>query len=146
MAENPGQYRSQGPWQERYWSKVDKGGPDDCWPWHGTIDGSGYGMMGFGTFKAPVTERAHRLAYFLEHGPVRPKMVIDHLCRNRACVNPGHMEVVTRGENVRRGFPYREPKPFCKYGHPREPGRRACRECHRIRTLAAYHRNRAATR
>jgi hypothetical protein len=95
-------YHQIGPWQERFWARVDRRGDDECWPWIGSIDEFGYGRMDFRRHMK-VTERAHRLAYFLAYGPVRPGFVIDHLCRNRGCVNPSHLEVVTRGENMRRG-------------------------------------------
>ncbi len=78
-------------------SRLDASG---CWSWTGNVNEHGYGRMNLGG--AP--ERAHRVAYRLFVGLIPEGMTIDHLCRNRACVNPQHMEVVTRGENVRRGF------------------------------------------
>lgn len=50
-----------------------------------------------------IWPQAHRVRYEAAHGPVDPELVIDHLCRNRACCNPAHMEAVTRAENLRRG-------------------------------------------
>jgi hypothetical protein len=70
-----------------------------CWSWKGNIDTSGYGRIRFrgqGIF-------AHRLFWVASRGPIPPGLVIDHLCRNKACVNPTHLECVSRGENSRRG-------------------------------------------
>src|SRR6185369_13442505 len=82
--------------QERFWSKVDASG--DCWIWRGTDDGKGYGVMHLGR----TTTTAHRFAYTLLVGPIPPGLQIDHLCRNRACVNPDHMEPVTQRVNSLR--------------------------------------------
>lgn len=85
----------------RFWAKVDQsGGPDACWPWLAYVDHHGYGK--FGTTSRKITG-AHRIAYEFLVGPIPEGLVIDHLCRVRHCVNPSHMEPVTRGENVRRG-------------------------------------------
>jgi hypothetical protein len=92
------------------------------------------------------TLQAHRIVYEAQVGPIPDDMTIDHLCFNRACVNVEHMEVVTRGENTRRGI-VRRPKPeSCPQGHPYSEtntyinkGSRFCRECGRQRTLRWYH-------
>ncbi|MEU5322933.1 HNH endonuclease signature motif containing protein [Streptomyces sp. NPDC021056] len=64
---------------------------------------------------------AHRYAWELLREPIPAGLVIDHLCRNRRCVNPGHLEVVTLAENTRRGFgisTFNALKTHCPQGHP----------------------------
>lgn len=88
---------------------------------------------------------AHRAAYVSVHGPIGHGLVVDHLCRNRACVNVEHLEVVTESVNIRRGIApaaFRALQTHCKHGHEfnkentawqaRRPGAkptRACRAC-----------------
>lgn len=122
---------------DRFWMNVQKGADSECWPWLAGKDNNGYGVYGIGY---PHKDRAHRIAYQLLVGPIPAGLVIDHLCRHRDCANPAHMEVVTRGENVRRGV--RPPKLICKNGHPRQPGQN-CPECHRIANLNWWHRRQA---
>lgn len=83
---------------ERFTSLVDAR-PGVCWRWRGSIQANGYGR-----FRANgKTTYAHRAAYALFVGPIPDGLGLDHLCRNRWCVNPEHLEPVTQRENIRRG-------------------------------------------
>jgi len=83
---------------DRFWAKVAmvEGG---CWTWTASAQPGGYGQ--FNVSGRP--ERAHRLAYVALVGPIPEGLVLDHLCRNPACVNPEHIEAVTVLENTMRG-------------------------------------------
>lgn len=118
----------------RFWQRVDL--DQGCWNWTGTRDQKGYGRARFGG----KTTGAHRVAYELLVGPIPEELTIDHLCLNKSCVRPDHLEPVTRGENVRR---WAETVTECPLGHPytddntyRNPvtGKRACRACERLRS------------
>lgn len=74
-----------------------------CFEWRGTKTAEGYGAVYYMEGGRQFGRLAHRIMYEAEIGPIPPGLTIDHLCRNRGCVNPQHMEPVTRGENVRRG-------------------------------------------
>lgn len=91
---------------ERFLSKVDKRA-DGCWHWTAALMPNGYGYFRVSTPRRRMVY-AHRAAYELLVGPIPDGMVIDHLCRNKSCVNPEHLEVVTQGENVRRGWELRK--------------------------------------
>lgn len=74
--------------------------PEDCWTWIGAINKkTGYGKKQY----CGRTELAHRWMYEQLFGMISPNLVIDHICRNRLCVNPRHLECVSVAENVRRG-------------------------------------------
>jgi len=81
--------------QERFEAKVTPEPNSGCWLWTGALSRQGYGTLG--------KRYAHRIAWEIEHGPIPPGKVIDHLCRNRACSNTRHMEVVTHRVNILRG-------------------------------------------
>jgi hypothetical protein len=132
----------------RFMSKIEIGAGQSCWEWLACTSG-GYGSFNIG-YRHHL---AHRVAYELFRGPIPPGMTIDHLCRNRACANPEHFEVVTRGENARRGVSANAAKTHCKHGHAltpenvyRQPTRngRYCRTCRTIRRREVYVRQRVA--
>ncbi len=70
---------------------------DTCWLWLGFCEPKGYGKL-----KAWGEQLAHRLSYRLHVGPIPEGLTLDHLCCNKRCVNPDHLEPVTSGENTRR--------------------------------------------
>jgi hypothetical protein len=107
-----------------FWSKVEPTG--FCWNWTNAPNHNGYGQYG------SQGMRPHRIAYELLVGPIPDGLTLDHLCRNKLCVNPDHVEPVTRGENARRGNLGRRTS-LCKRGHPktitRKGGYLTCRVC-----------------
>ena len=101
-----------------------------CWEWVGTKTSDGYGSWRHNG-KSDV---AHRVMYERHRGRIEPGLQIDHLCRNRACCNPDHLEVVSQTENIRRGVSpsaQEARRTHCRYGHPliQYTGQRRCREC-----------------
>ena len=98
----------------RFWSKVALK-QFGCYEWLAGKSDGGYGQFSHGR-----TLFAHRFAYEDIKGPIPHGLTIDHLCRNRGCVNPDHLEPVTRGENVLRGeghAPTNAKKTHCQKGH-----------------------------
>jgi len=90
---------------ERFDSKIEK--TDGCWIWRGSITRYGYGQFAVTAHK---TARAHRFAYELWVGSIPSGLVLDHLCRNRACVHPDHLEPVTHRENLAHAVRSRRPR------------------------------------
>lgn len=129
-------------WIPRFWAKVDKR-PDGCWMWTASVKEHGYGAFGI---RAGLIRNAHAIAYELMKGPVPKGLELDHLCRNRACVNPDHLEAVTHVVNVRRGDAIASnhrralARTQCAKGHPyiesnlyvNPQGRRKCRTCRKL--------------
>lgn len=82
--------------EARYWPKVGKAGPDECWNWLGALSNRGYGAIYFQGADQP----AHRVAVLLDGREVPAGMVVDHMCKNIRCVNPRHLRVCTQVENT----------------------------------------------
>lgn len=141
---------------DRFWDKVEK--TDECWVWTAAKT-AGYGRF----WQDGKMLNAHRVAYEMLVGPIPDGLQLDHLCRNRACVRPDHLEVVTQQENISRGDVGRHgnnanagsnnrEKTHCARGHEYTPentyltkqgpdGRqrhRNCRECQREANRRSY--------
>lgn len=131
------------PFEEKYLKS------DECWQWTGAKQSSGYGNY--------RSKLAHRVSYEKYRGPIPDGMTIDHLCRNRLCVNPDHLEPVTQYTNSMRGYnpcAINLRKTFCARGHEftqenirlikRTDGtRRRCKICARDDKRNCRHRARA---
>ncbi len=90
---------------ERFWSKVERRGQDDCWLWRGTKRvpnkcGQVYGSFGFTESGKSVTYRAHRFAWMVTNGRIPPGMVVMHVCDVPLCCNQAHLRMGTQAENV----------------------------------------------
>jgi hypothetical protein len=141
------------PMADRFWEKVNKNGPlppkrpesGPCWLWMASDHGHGYGQFVTSSVKKPmVVGSAHIVAYNLLVGQVPEGKELDHLCRVRRCVNPDHLEPVTRLVNVARGDGAK--KSHCHRGHPltdpnlyytRNGKVRMCRTCRIAHVRAA---------
>lgn len=134
---------------DRFWSKCIPEPNSGCWLWIGAGTGAGYG----GVFFHGKNHRAHRVFYSVLVGEIPDGLELDHICRERSCVNPTHLEAVTRSENTKRGIgPAMAAKrqmsiTHCPNGHEYTPqntsmrapsefhpnGFRECRECISVR-------------
>lgn len=113
--------------------EVSSGG---CWEWKACLTKAGYGQIRIDG----KTLYTHRVTYQHYKGILVPRLELDHLCRNRKCCNPEHLEQVTRKINQHRGFSpagIQARQTHCKRGHPfipenminRSNGRRICKIC-----------------
>lgn len=129
-----------GKYLDRFESHIER--TATCWLWRGDIANTGYGRVMVGP-TVKDQRYAHRVSYEHFVGPIPVGLTIDHLCRVRACVNPAHLEAVTRGTNVLRGKTLsatHAAKTHCPAGHPYDAantchsgGSRICRACARLR-------------
>lgn len=143
------------PWQVRIWRFIEFGGPvrpgvdSSCWQWISSISSrTGYASIGIGAAAkgGPKTRTGHRAMWQLVNGPIPDGPWLDHRCRNRACVNPHHLRLVTPMANTVHNSgsdaAYLSRQTHCKRGHEftventyydRGKPYRQCRECRRIR-------------
>lgn len=143
-----------GTFDERFDARVSEVPFCGCWIWLGRLNNQGYGLAW-----DAKTRTAHRAAFEHYRGQIPDGLDLDHLCRTRSCVNPWHLEPVTRTENLRRSplvvaalASINGGKTHCPQGHPyddantyRPPsGGRSCRECFRIRRLGKLAKPRKA--
>lgn len=113
----------------------------ECWEWVGSSY-NGYGK--FNTGKKKI-KWAHRISYEIFKGKVPKNLHIDHVCKNRSCVNPNHLEAVTQKINNIRAWTIHR-KRYCPSGHEFTKENtdfsqkwRRCKECHRIDSKKRYH-------
>lgn len=85
------------PFAERFWEKVNKGGPDECWEWTAAKDDDGYGA--FGVNGSRDIHKAHRVSWLLQNG-IWPIDCLLHKCDNTSCVNPSHLFEGSRSDNM----------------------------------------------
>lgn len=138
--------------KERFISKVDKNGPihpelkSPCWFWTAHIH-NGYGRFHFRHKNAS----AHRVSYLLFKSEIPRHLTVDHICNVTKCVNPDHLQLLTRVENIKRVIHYNSLKTHCQKGHPYDrsykDGRRYCLRCHNeyTRTYKARVRSKEAS-
>jgi hypothetical protein len=113
---------------------------DGCWEWTASRTSQGYGWI----HNPGGSQKAHVAVWESTVGPKTPGLELDHLCRNRLCINPDHLEEVTHAENMRRSEPSNTKKTHCRHGHPFDgenlmvlpSGERRCRVCSRAGTRA----------
>lgn len=117
--------------------------PTGCWEWTQRTF-RGYSQVRFYVNGKSHGSSGHRVLWLLTKGPITDGLVLDHLCRNRACINSDHLEPVTNIENIRRGISpivHQKPKTHCIRGHDYSPdntihrsdGAQQCRKCTRLR-------------
>lgn len=133
------------PFADRFWAKVDKRGPDECWIWQAAVNR----VTGYGTATADDrrTMGAHRAAYILAIGPIPPGLTLDHSCNVRTCVNPAHLTPCTTQVNTQLAV---ERRTTCRRGHPKDGntysdpnGTNRCRPCNTLKAKA-YRERKAA--
>jgi hypothetical protein len=137
------------PAEVRFWRRIEVDEKTGCWVWQGARDAAGYGRM---VFKGRQWT-AYRWSYVRSKEAVAPGLQLDHLCRNRACCNPDHLEQVTPRVNNLRGeglAAINARKTHCPRGHPLVPPNlvvrtgkyartRDCRTCHNRKRMEYYY-------
>ena len=133
---------------ESFLSRITYCSNTGCWEWRGALSRQGYGIF----CQERKNIAAHRISFSVFKGPLLPKLVIDHICRNRKCVNPDHLRQVTQKENMLENSvgvaKINHLKTHCSNGHEftednilKQPRGKRCRECKRSDSLKWYSKN-----
>jgi hypothetical protein len=127
-----------------FWDKVQPCPITGCWHWTGAHYPNGYARA-YRRKCVPMLGYAHRYSYFFTHGTIPDGLVIDHMCNNRGCVNPTHLQAITQRANILKGIGLcaeNAKKFFCKRGHVLPEigpdGRRSCIPCRNLLTRRQY--------
>lgn len=127
-------------------------GDSTCWEWQRRKDRDGYGVMWVWIDGKKRQRFAHRMSFEAFNGEIPPGLQIDHLCMNKSCVNPAHLQIVTSKENTQRYFKSINIDSYCKNGHKRTPDNtfltgktRYCKIC-RKNASAAYRERKSLER
>lgn len=140
---------------QRFHDKYQVDPESGCWEWTAHRSPEGYGTIGWTREPGDtVSVYAHRLSYEMHHGPIPAGLVVDHMCNNRGCVNPDHLQAITHRANCLRSTSPATRRYWlgvCIRGHDmtdpanvyirKDTGRRQCRACMRIRALERNRRN-----
>lgn len=140
----------------RFWANVAQGAVNECWPWQGRRNNSGYGKF----WAKGVTTGAHKFAYIATYGPIRPGDVIDHechhhqdcdiaTCQHKLCCNPHHLRAKSQSDNIRASDTHLAAKnarkthcpaghSYAEHGFRNNRGQRQCRVCVNGRRRQAY--------
>ena len=134
---------------ERIAKKFTRPSDTECWVWTASGNHGGYGYVSFNGRQ----QVAHRVLYQILVGPIPEGLTLDHLCRNRRCVNPAHLDPVSNRENILRGTSrsaLRAKQTHCKYGHPLsgenlklKGTERVCLTCKRRHDFTWWHKQKA---
>lgn len=150
--------------EERFVKLHEVGDPEDCWEWQGPISSPGYAVLNLGKRHVPEGVRpwvyAHRYSWEFYMGPIPEGLQVDHVCFNKRCVNPNHLDPVTPRENTRRAkhlalatqaqnFAHLAFRTHCPNGHELtventwyrgDSKTKRCRTCKREQTTACKRR------
>jgi len=136
---------------ESFWARVNKNGGTpsnpyrwtpsmgECWIWTGFLTNFGYGQA----WNGARMEGAHRISYRDANGDIEPGMHVDHLCRNKSCVNPDHLEAVTQTVNNERNPEWAGNMERCGSGRHERPlgNKRGCSDCKKEYMKKYYREN-----